>query len=529
MNKPILKNTLYIKGVSLIEMCFFISSFGIMIAAGAPIYTLYENHKRLDVTNANLIQAQKALDKYFLMHNLLPCAAPRNVAVDAAGYGQEDTTNPCRLDSASSPQAELGDGTARAAPGLNPQINPMPIRIGALPVRELGLPDSVDSDGWGHRLIYAVTESYAGVGASPPSDMSSGVITINDSSGKPATNVPANVVYAVIAPGADPRGAYNSNGVLVQPCATGLPAGQNCSDTGIFIATTLISNAAANTFTNLVVYRGSGTGCTTILSMSNCTAGGDPRVHFYNLANYNQGHTSPLSMSFLTPKDRIKHLQLYLSNGTLNIPDQLFTEGFPGEPTLTEWFGACVDATFTPAENGTYSFASSADDGVAVYINGNQTWSGGVASGTPGTLVMANLTDQGRDSPAHDYGQLDPQQPTTPEVPSVEQAGVRLPGPLNSFFAESTPSTISLNAGQTYTVMIEFAQAWPHLMAAQVFAFSPSEQTAGRVPSLAPGTLATLRDDLQQVPDPTTGNPGSPIMNYIMQLGGPGASYQCPH
>jgi type II secretory pathway pseudopilin PulG len=243
-------------GASLIEMAFFIVVCGILLTAGAPILRYYLNNRHLQTTESALIQAQNALDTYYQTYQRFPCPAPRNVALDMAAYGQEDTTNPCTTE-LTGVATNLGDGTVRTVNPLNQRL----VRIGALPVRTLGLPDNGDVDGWTHRLLYAVTENYATTNA--PLTMNAGAIIIRDSNGNSSTTCPGSGVYIVIAPGADPRGAYNTNGIILQPCDTnpGDIASMNCSDTGSFISTLHANYSGAGTFTSKAVYR-AGTMCT---------------------------------------------------------------------------------------------------------------------------------------------------------------------------------------------------------------------------------------------------------------------------
>jgi len=508
------------RGISLIEVCFFITVSGLILAGAAPIYTLYENHRHLDITRANLASVQSALDAYYLQNGRFPCPARRDLALDNSGYGQEDGAIvgvACTSAAAFPLGTTFPDaGTARAVVA-NATGHPVPVRIGALPVRALGLPDNADSDGWGHRLTYAVTEIYGTPAAA--NNMNAGAITIQDSHANSATAGPANVVYAVVAPGADTRGAYNSNG-KAPVCGTRL----NCKDTGTFISTTLNSNTAASVFTDIAVYRGgAATICTAPNSIfgSPCYNPGKAHIYFYDLSGYgSKTGWNKTNMNFITAADRIKTLELFTNN--VNIPDQLFSQGFPGASSLTKWFGACYDGSFNVAlgDVGDFVFSSNADDGVALYIDGNPTYVNGVMQPDTGNLVMINEEMSHQSEVAslpHDYGQLTTG--VSNHTDNLMGDGQRLGGQWDSFYAISTP--VHLSSGQ-HKVMIQYVQAWPHELAAQVFSFTPSQVAAGNVPVLShtkATTEAVLGIDATQPKNP----------NLMPLVGPPGGVYECPH
>ncbi|MDE2336316.1 MAG: hypothetical protein KGL10_03300 [Alphaproteobacteria bacterium] len=225
-------------------MSFFILAMGMTVAAGAPIYKEYNVNKRMNETNAAVANAQAALTAFYQQNGYYPCPAPRNVAVDHAGFGASvDCSQPAVPPGTVSAQGRVINGT------------PWKVRIGTLPVRTLGLPDKAVMDGWGHLLTYAVTENYT----LPPvpsqqKDLLHGAITIVDSNNNSVTTNNGVAVYVVVAAGEDGRGAYNINGQQPVACpASGLVA-ENCNDDATFRATTLQSMNGQQSFTNLLAY-----------------------------------------------------------------------------------------------------------------------------------------------------------------------------------------------------------------------------------------------------------------------------------
>jgi hypothetical protein len=56
----------------------------------------------------------------------------------------------------------------------------------------------------------------------------------------------------------------------------------------------------------------------------------------------------------------------------LNIADRDFNSGFPGVPSLIEWFGLDLRFKLKVPSSGSYQFTLRSDDGANLYINGNK-------------------------------------------------------------------------------------------------------------------------------------------------------------
>ena len=250
-----IKNTLLenIKGLGFVLVSIFTLTLGATSAHAT----------RLVTTDNNLAQAQTALMAYYSSHNNhLPCPAPRNVPLDGPGFGVSLTCS-----STATTKGELGDGTARAIVKA-----PYNIRIGALPVRTLGLPDNLIEDGYGHLLVYAVTEKYADSNTTI-SGMTEGEIPVEDSSFNSLTAVPGTAAFVLVAPGSDGKGAYNtSTGKQPHKCpATGILS-YDCNDQGTFIAVALLANQATQPLTDdIVTFMGSGLPAPVISSAGTAT------------------------------------------------------------------------------------------------------------------------------------------------------------------------------------------------------------------------------------------------------------------
>ena len=207
-------------GASLIAVAILVTVLGVMAAPAFKLYMHRDMLQRVDKTENTVVSVQEALDRFVVENGRLPCPAGFTTRPDNNNFGTEiglDTGDDC------SAVGEI-EGTTR--PGGN-------VRIGAVPVRSLNLPDDAMLDAWGHRLTYAVTEEFAVAGA----DMTNGVgrIGLVGDGGAPSTSSPNNIFYLVVSQGPDTRGAYTLDGAEIEPCAANGIASENCDrDDAIF-------------------------------------------------------------------------------------------------------------------------------------------------------------------------------------------------------------------------------------------------------------------------------------------------------
>lgn len=200
-------------GYSLVGVSLFIVVLGIMVAGGLNLKQKYDWAQRSNTSSDNMAIVKEAIGKYQTKHGKLPCPAPLNAALDSPNFGRSTNCN--------SPADNLGTFEDQSASGEF-------IRYGAIPVRTLEISDNLIADGWKHRYVYAVTKYYT-VGT-PNYKLDKGAIDIRggkDIKGKTRhiTKDKANVIYALLSPGADKRGAYTLQGQLLdeEPCK-----GTNC-------------------------------------------------------------------------------------------------------------------------------------------------------------------------------------------------------------------------------------------------------------------------------------------------------------
>ena len=218
------------RGSTLLAIALFLVAFGALANGGIQLYKRYQGAHKADLTAENIILVETALKEFMERRGRLPCPALMTAPLDDAQFGIENC-------------AGTPSSTGRAG---------RVVRTGTVPVRTLNLPDNAMTDGWGRRFTYAVTEAMTAAGASAQSDM--GAITLVDSSGNSVTATMGGAYYALLSAGEDQRGAYDSEGRLLEACDASSMAGQNCDGDASFVMTSQRSDADGNTYTQTYSY-----------------------------------------------------------------------------------------------------------------------------------------------------------------------------------------------------------------------------------------------------------------------------------
>jgi type II secretory pathway pseudopilin PulG len=230
-------------GFSLIEICVVTMLGGIALTAFLDIMKQYRAQQVLAINNERIATIQKALTGYFNENSHLPCVAPRNVAVGTATFGVAQDCDPI----APPPPP----GSMAQAPGTGGRI----VRIGAVPVRALGLSDDYAADSWGNLFTYAVTESLA-TPAIPFNAANGAVNIMNPITGGSEVTPPGSAFYAVVGHGQSGNGAWTTAGVQSSLCPAVAVTydDRNCQDTATFASVPLSTAATAAHFDDQLIY-----------------------------------------------------------------------------------------------------------------------------------------------------------------------------------------------------------------------------------------------------------------------------------
>lgn len=241
-----MKRSKMVRGFSLIEVTIVMLIGGLILASISAMLIAYIKKTNLYVTRERLETIDQALQEYLSLNGRYPCPASLSVAPDTPGYGFEQASTPGLCDS------------APVVAGRNGRN----VRLGAVPVRSLGLPDDFISDAWAVRFTYAVTEALAQSGTF---DSREGGLQVLDSADNNIAIDPTlapgdadrdgTAHYVIVSHGENELGGTPEGGGAALPCpaAPSLEA-ENCDGDASFRSTIRFSSASGSAYFDDLVY-----------------------------------------------------------------------------------------------------------------------------------------------------------------------------------------------------------------------------------------------------------------------------------
>lgn len=186
-------------GFTLVELSIVIIIVGLLTAGGLAVgASMVERASYID-TQKLIKQLQRSVKDFYIVNGHLPCVASLEDAPGSAAFG---VANPDCATSVAVPSGTFRTG----APA---------VRVGMVPVRTLGLPDSAASDKYGNRITYAVSEQLTDANQF---GSQAGGITVWDMNDNP---VLSDAAFYIGSPGRDRKGAYNyATGNVDVACGT---------------------------------------------------------------------------------------------------------------------------------------------------------------------------------------------------------------------------------------------------------------------------------------------------------------------
>ena len=255
------------RGFSLIDVSVLVAVLGLLAASLLSSNNVRQEMVRLSATEQRMDDADAAIRQFFLENGRLPCPASLTVrpGTDPFGgevlYAREPTGTRACGGTVTPTFATVGiDERQRGAVTQR-------VRLGMLPTRSLGLPDSAGYDEWGNRLWYVVYEELAVSSASfnafvSPTVSNPGLAFTalpiqlsSDGAGTPAVTVSSDdsIAYLIFSTGRDRQGAFSPTGQLVTICANlGDPNrnrdSQNCDGGFVYVSANIDETPGANFF-----------------------------------------------------------------------------------------------------------------------------------------------------------------------------------------------------------------------------------------------------------------------------------------
>ena len=223
------------KGFTLVELAIVYLAIGILMTAGFTLLHDYLKLNEVKTTKNRMQVIEAAITSFYNANGRLPCVASLTDTETAGTFGTESVPD------CSSGATPAGTFKRKGSTGSNK------VRVGAIPVRTLNLPDQDMTDAWNNRFVYAVSGDLASTIAATVAS-GSGAITVQDSGGNDVALPSGTAQYVLLSLGQDGVGAYSADGKLETPCSAGVVESPNCtmlpsSGTATFIKTTLTSTA----------------------------------------------------------------------------------------------------------------------------------------------------------------------------------------------------------------------------------------------------------------------------------------------
>ncbi len=200
-------------GFSLLELSVVLVIVATVVGVSLSVGFQQTRIQQVSVSWSELKKIKEVLRFHAQYYGKLPCPSSITLPDSDGNYGMaaedcSDTSPPAGVTRVEFPP---GNGTY--------------VRIGAVPIRALALPDDFISDAWGQRYFYAVSEDHI-VSIDEDTD---GVILIEDGNGNTITDQAA---FIIGTHGATGRGAIlHHNQALRKTCNTSTADSENCDIT----------------------------------------------------------------------------------------------------------------------------------------------------------------------------------------------------------------------------------------------------------------------------------------------------------
>ncbi len=223
------------RGFTLLEVMISMIVIGLLVAPFLQIYSNYLQREKMRITDEHVRQASAYIQSYRTANGAYPCPAQMTAPSSNANYG---VAVDCSAGGATyDPPLNLTAGNClngicmeqaiasrvAGAPLVGTEIN---VIVGALPYRDLQMEEEGSLDGYGSRLLYAVT--YSMTNRTTLDDVK-GAISILDNVGNPRVIPDGSVDYLILSTGKTRQGGYTREGLFSSSCVGGTLDSQNCN------------------------------------------------------------------------------------------------------------------------------------------------------------------------------------------------------------------------------------------------------------------------------------------------------------
>ena len=380
-------------GFTLLEVSIALTIGSLMVLMGIPLIKGWMAQATVSAGQQRMSAIHQALDNYETQHGRLPC--PSSFFPGGPNYEHEivPPPAPCAIGAGTFPAVGRTGPIVPSPDGTSSVTNP-PIIIGALPVRDLGLPESYMADSYENMYTYAVPIYETSV----PKYSPTGAIEVVDKNATDVTPPPPSgatkgtATYVVVDHGADGKGAYTLTGTLTKIACNGTAGldNDNCNLYGSnhFRTASFNQQVGGNWFDDMIVYgvgnsAGNNTApppsaavCTTIYNGVS-GAGGSP-------GHYKQGFDSGWFMA----ASSLAGFFFFWNTLAVNIGPVNWIPSVTASPTADAY---CIDKTYNAVSGG-----------CTQTLGGPAPGGGGVTNAYGGGVVLGGIIP----APYFDYEHL---------------------------------------------------------------------------------------------------------------------------
>lgn len=231
------------KGFALSEAVIAMVVVSMLAVAMIDLVNSYYVFTSFSLTDDRINKIEEALAVYVKTAGRLPCPASLTAKLQDAAFGQSANC------------ATVTDGNGFAVSGSGG----VKLVKGAVPVRELSLPQNYAYDKWGRKFGYAMIADLAISKKNflqyTATAKNNTVITIqNVSSQIVSSQQSEQPAYVLLSYGKAGRGAYNANGVVGVACDANYLEALNCSSGNTFIYNSTVQLGGPSSYFDDIVY-----------------------------------------------------------------------------------------------------------------------------------------------------------------------------------------------------------------------------------------------------------------------------------
>lgn len=231
-------------GFTLVEMALVVLIISLIIGGVMTVENQKIRRSKITLTNQRIEVIGKALYRYRIVNNQLPCPGNAALASSNANFGV-----------AANGAAE----TCNTGGSINSNINSSGNDVfgGTLPVRTLGLADEYAFDGWGNKFTYFIDKktnnsaNFTGISKTDGVSLT-GKLVVRDESN---TAISAEAFAVVVSHGPNGLGAYTASGTRKALPDSGSVEYNNClcdtpATTAIHVGRAIAASSTNNALNN---------------------------------------------------------------------------------------------------------------------------------------------------------------------------------------------------------------------------------------------------------------------------------------